>query len=197
MKALELLTDDELVKMYAKGQNEAFDSLLERYKNKVYSYIFYTVHDEDTANDLFQETFMKVIVNIQSGRYAAEGKFQAWVTRIAHNMIMDFYRQRAGENTVGDESEDGQVFNNASLSDPSFESQQIHEQTLRDVKHLYHLLPQSQSEIVFMRFYQNLSFKEIADELGISINTALGRMRYAIINMRKMAAEKKISLALN
>ena len=197
MNDWKLLTDDELVKLYAEGTNEAFDVLLDRYKNKIYSYILYTVHDEDTANDLFQETFIKVIVNIQSKRYSTEGKFQAWVTRIAHNMIMDFYRQKAVENTVGDETEDGQIFNSANLSDPSIESQQIHDQTLRDVKALYKMLPQPQGEIVFMRFYQNLSFKEIAEELGISINTALGRMRYAIINMRKMAEEKNISFALN
>ena len=190
------LTDDELVKMYANGDNEAFDSLLNRYKSKLYSYILYTVHDEDTANDIFQETFVKVILSIQSKHYAPSGKFYAWITRIAHNMIMDFYRQKNNENMVSDDAENGQRLNNERLSDPSYEMQQVYEQSLSDVVVLYKMLPKAQSEIVFMRFYQDMSFKEIAEELGISINTALGRMRYAIINMKRIAAEKNISFEM-
>lgn|SRR5574344_598394 len=197
MENLIQLTDDELVKLYAKGTNEAFDTLLERHKSKLYSYIYYNVHDEDVADDLFQETFIKVIMHIQSGKYSAEGKFAAWTRRIAHNMIMDYYRQKLGENTVSNDAEDGELLNNAYLADPSIEMQQVHNQTLDDVEKLYKMLPKVQSEVVFMRFYQDLSFREIADELGISINTALGRMRYALINMKKIATEKNISLSWN
>ena len=190
------LTDDELVKMYANGSNEAFDSLLSRYKNKLFSYIFYTVHDEDMANDIFQETFVKVILNIQSGNYVPSGKFYAWITRIAHNMIMDQYRQQGLNNFIQEDPETGQVANNVELSDPSFETQQVYDQSISDVVKLYKMLPDVQREIVFMRFYQDMSFKEIAEELGISINTALGRMRYAIINMKRIAAEKNISFEM-
>ena len=190
------LTDDELVKMYANGSNEAFDSLLSRYKNKLFSYIFYTVHDEDMANDIFQETFVKVILNIQSGNYVPSGKFYAWITRIAHNMIMDQYRQQGLNNFIQEDPETGQVANNVELSDPSFEMQQVYDQSISDVVKLYKMLPDVQREIVFMRFYEDMSFKEIAEELGISINTALGRMRYAIINMKRIAAEKNISFEM-
>ena len=190
------LTDDELVKMYANGSNEAFDSLLSRYKNKLFSYIFYTVHDEDMANGIFQETFVKVILNIQSGNYVPSGKFYAWITRIAHNMIMDQYRQQGLNNFIQEDPETGQVANNVELSDPSFEMQQVYDQSISDVVKLYKMLPDVQREIVFMRFYQDMSFKEIAEELGISINTALGRMRYAIINMKRIAAEKNISFEM-
>jgi len=197
MENLNQLTDDELVKLYTNGKNEAFDILLERYKSKLYSYIYYTVHDEDVADDLFQETFVKVIVYLQANRYIPSGKFQAWIRRIAHNMIMDYYRQKVGENIVHNNSEDGELLNNSNLADPSIEMQQVNNQTFSDVEKLYKMLPNVQSQVVFMRFYQDLSFKEIADELGISINTALGRMRYALINMRRIAEEKNISLAIN
>ena len=197
MENLNQLTDDELVKLYTNGKNEAFDILLERYKSKLYSYIYYTVHDEDVADDLFQETFVKVIVYLQANRYIPSGKFQAWIRRIAHNMIMDYYRQKVGENIVHNNAEDGELLNNSNLADPSIEMQQVNNQTFSDVEKLYKMLPNVQSQVVFMRFYQDLSFKEIADELGISINTALGRMRYALINMRRIAEEKNISLAIN
>lgn len=195
MKNLDHLTDDELVRLYASGNNEAFDSLLDRYKSKLYSYIYYTVHDEDTANDVFQETFVKVICSIQAHHYAPSGKFYAWTTRIAHNIIMDLFRQNNNENTIA-EDEEGLLLNEASLYDPSFEMQQIHNQSISDIVVLYKMLPKSQSEIVYMRFYQDMSFKEIADELGISINTALGRMRYALLNMKRLATEKNISFEL-
>jgi len=190
------LTDDELVKMYANGNNEAFDSLLNRYKSKLYSYIFYTVHNEDLANDIFQETFVKVILSIQSKHYAPSGKFYAWITRIAHNMIMDQYRQKNCDTLISEDPETGQITGDVTLSDPSFEMQQVYNQSLNDVVTLYKMLPEAQSQIVFMRFYQDMSFKEIAEELGISINTALGRMRYAIINMKRIAAEKNISFEM-
>lgn len=186
-----------MVSMYAQGNNEAFDVLLDRYKSKLYSYIFYTVHDEDLANDLFQETFVKVIMRIQEGRYQATGKFQAWITRIAHNLIIDYYRDRANENLISNDEVEYDLLNDANLADSSHESQLVNNQTLNDVKLLCQALPDSQSEVVRMRYYYNMSFREIAETLGISINTALGRMRYALINMRRMAAEKNISLEIN
>lgn len=197
MQTLNSWTDDQLVSMYAQGNNEAFDVLLDRYKSKLYSYIFYTVHDEDLANDLFQETFVKVIMRIQEGRYQATGKFQAWITRIAHNLIIDYYRDRANENLISNDEVEYDLLNDANLADSSHESQLVNNQTLNDVKLLCQALPDSQSEVVRMRYYYNMSFREIAETLGISINTALGRMRYALINMRRMAAEKNISLEIN
>ncbi len=190
------LTDDELVKMYADGNNEAFDLLLERYKTKLFSYIIYNTHDQDLANDIFQETFVKAIVKIQAGQYTSSGKFQAWINCIAHNIIMDYFRKKSYENTVSDDACDGQILNNLCLYDFSIESKHIHNQSLQDVVTLYQMLPQPQSQIVYMRFYQGMSFKEIAEELHISINTALGRMRYALINMKRMASEKNISFEL-
>ena len=196
MKSKSTLTDDELVMLYAKGNNEAFDTLLDRYKSKLYTYIYLTVHDEILAEDFFQETFVKVILHIQGHRYNPNGKFQAWLTRIAHNLIIDYYRQKAGECVVPSENMGYDLLNNSNLADPSHETKLVSEQTLSDVKTLYMMLPQPQSEVVYMRYYCNMSFKEIADNLNISINTALGRMRYAIINMRRMATEKGISLQL-
>jgi RNA polymerase sigma factor (sigma-70 family) len=197
MENQNILTDDELVVMYANGNNEAFDTLLDRYKSKLFSYIYYTVHDESLADDIFQETFVKVITRIQAHRYTASGKFQAWLTRIAHNLIIDYYRQRSNENSISNDDVEYDLLNDVTLADASYESQLVNEQTLIDVKTLCTLLPKTQSEVVYMRYYNNMSFKEIADKLDISINTALGRMRYALINMRRMVSEKNISLTLN
>lgn len=197
MEYTKTLTDDQLVEMYAQGNNEAFDVLLDRYKSKLYTYILLTVRDEDLANDLFQETFVKVIMRIQEGRYQPSGRFQAWITRIAHNLIMDSYRLRSGENVMSNDDDGPDLFNDAGLADESYEQQLVYCQTLEDVKKLCRMLPDNQSEVVYMRYYSNMSFKEIADKLGISINTALGRMRYALLNMRRMAAENHISLSLH
>ncbi len=197
MKDLSQLTDDALVELYVNGNNEAFDTLLERYKSKLYSYIYYTVHDEDVANDIFQDTFVKVITYIQAGRYTPSDKFQAWITRISHNIIMDYYRNISTDDTTSSDYDNGEILNTVRLSDPSIEMQQVHDQTLAEVGQLYKMLPESQSQVIYMRFYQDMSFKEIAEELGISINTALGRVRYALINMRRIASEKNISLAVS
>ena len=185
MKDLKHLTDDNLVKMYAGGDNEAFDALLERYRYSLYSYILFNVRNEDVANDIFQETFVKVITNIQAGNYLASNKFQAWITCIAHNIIMDNFRKQSSD-------EDNAILNCANLCDSNIETQRIREQSLSDIVTLYKQLPKPQSEIVFMRFYQDMSFKEIAEELNISINTALGRMRYALINMKRIATQKNL-----
>lgn len=196
MDNLKLRTDEQLVALYSSGVNEAFDTLLMRHKDRLYSYIFYIVHNADIADDLFQETFVKAIMTIRQGRYVETGKFYAWLTRIAHNLIIDQFRTEKNENTISNEEAGTDLFNNAALSDSSTESRLIAEQTLNDVCRLIEHLPENQREVVHMRYYQNLSFKEISDITGVSINTALGRMRYAILNMRRMAEENHISLHL-
>lgn len=196
MDELRTRTDEQLVAAYVSGTNEAFDILLERHKERLYSYIFYIVRNADMADDLFQETFVKAIVTIRNGRYTETGKFSAWLTRIAHNLIIDQFRTERNENTVSNEETDGNLFNNAMLADSCVETRMVNEQTLLDVRRLMDKLPDNQRDVVFMRFYQDLSFKEIADITGVSINTALGRMRYAILNMRKMAAESHLSLTI-
>jgi RNA polymerase sigma factor (sigma-70 family) len=196
MEKLCKLADEQLVEMYAKGDNSAFDVLLSRYQQKLYSYILFLVHNEDTANDLFQETFVKAIVTIQQGRYVESGKFSAWLTRIAHNLIIDKYRQDKNANLISNDNDECDIFNNAALSDITVEMKIIKEQSLADVERLVKELPAVQQEVVYMRFYQNLSFKEIAEATGVSINTALGRMRYGLINLRRMVEERGIVLTL-
>ena len=193
MKNVKALTDDELVGLYAEGNNEAFDTLLNKYQSRLFSYIYYVVRNEDVANDLFQETFLKALVRIQKGRYRSNGKFNAWITRIAHNLIMDHFRSKEQENLVSNGEADYDIFNSTLLSEHTVEDQMLITQSLTDAKNIMSCLPPSQSEVVRMRFYENMSFKEIADKLGISINTALGRMRYAVINMRSMAQERNMS----
>ena len=193
MKNVKDLTDDELVGLYAEGNNEAFDTLLNKYQSRLFSYIYYVVRNEDVANDLFQETFLKALVRIQKGQYRSNGKFNAWITRIAHNLIMDHFRSQEQENLVSNGEADYDIFNSTLLSEHTVEDQMLITQSLTDAKNIMSCLPPSQSEVVRMRFYENMSFKEIADKLGISINTALGRMRYALINMRSMAQERNMS----
>lgn len=188
------LSDEQLVKDYAKGNNSAFDVLLSRYQQKLYSYIFFLVHDAEVADDLFQETFVKAIVTIRQGRYVESGKFSAWLTRIAHNLVVDKYRQDRNSNVISNDASDADLFNDASLSDITVEMKMITNQSLSDVGRLLRELPDNQREVLYMRFYQDLSFKEIADATGVSINTALGRMRYGLINLRKMVSERGIVL---
>lgn len=191
-----MLTDDNLVELYAQGSAEAFDVLLARYQEKLFTYILYNVHNEDVANDIFQETFVRAIMTIKQQRYTASGKFYAWLVRIARNQIIDQFRQMQNENAISKDEVEYDLFNNASLADHPIEHQMVNEQTLEDVKRLMDHLPETQREVVFMRFFQELSFKEIAETTGVSINTALGRMRYAIMNMRKLAADNGISLSV-
>ena len=183
-----------ILKTDSAGDNSAFDTLLSRYQQKLYSYILFQVHDRDVADDIFQETFVKAIVTIRQGRYVESGRFSAWLTRIAHNMIIDKFRQERSNNVVSNDAGDLDLFNNASLSDITIEMKMITEQSLCDVKRLLAELPENQREVIVMRFYRNLSFKEIAEATGVSINTALGRIHYAINNMRRMAKEHGIEL---
>ena len=189
-------TDEELVALYATGTDEAFDVLLERYKDRLFSYILYQVRNADVAEDIFQETFVKVVVTIRDGRYTESGKFYSWVTRIAHNLIIDFFRREKGENTISTDETDIDLLNNAKLSDRCAQSAIDSEQTLVDLHLLINKLPQEQREVVQMHYFQEMTFKEIAEEKGISINTALGRMRYGILNMRKMAQRFDLGLSI-
>ena len=196
MEILAQMTDDRLVSLYIGGNNSGFDVLLNRYKDRLYNYIYFIVRTKEVAEDIFQETFVKAIVRLQEGRYLPDGKFGAWITRIAHNLVIDQFRQERNENLVSNDESEVDLLNNAALAEGTIENRMVNEQVLRDVRALVNELPDCQREVVFMRYYQQLSFKEISDITGVSINTALGRMRYAILNMRRIAAEKHISLVL-
>ncbi|MBQ8097256.1 MAG: sigma-70 family RNA polymerase sigma factor [Prevotella sp.] len=197
MKKFEAMTDEALALLYAKGNNSAFDELLDRTQEKLFTYIMFVVHDHDVADDIFQETFVKVITKLQNQQYTDCGKFQFWVTRIAHNAIMDWYRQQQGRHIMEPNAEnDLQNLSDPSVLDTFRESELINEQVLIDVKRMMECLPAPQREVVYMRFFQQLSFKEIAQLTNVSINTALGRMRYALLNLRRMAKVHNIELAL-
>lgn len=198
MKKLQDMTDEELALSYIDGNNRAFDLLLLRNQSNIYSYILFIVHDREAAEDLFQDTFVKAIAYMQDGRYTTSGKFAGWLMRIAHNTVMDWYRSLAQFHFV-EANKDNDLSN---VSDPSLivgniESQYINSQTLKDVRRLLDMLPMIQREVVYMRFYQQLSFKEIAETTNCSINTALGRMRYAVLNMRRMAKTYGMTLQLS
>ena len=195
MKDLKTMTDEALVELYALGNNSAFDVLLNRYKKSIHSYIFYIVRNHDLTEDIFQDTFLKVIMTIKQGRYTDTGKFKAWITRIAHNLIIDNFRQERNENTISNDEIEVDLLNNMHLCESNIEDEMIQEQVYADIRKLVHHLPDNQREVLEMRFYQDMSFKEIADHTGVSINTALGRMRYAILNMRRMADEHHIELS--
>ena len=198
MKNFNELTDEQLAMLYVKGNNSAFDELLSRTQSKLFTYIMFVVHDHDLADDIFQETFVKAITKLQKGEYTDSGKFQFWLTRIAHNAFMDWYRQQQSRHIMEPNADnDLQNLSMASVLDTFRESELVNEQVLRDVKKMMEALPAPQREVVYMRFYQQLSFKEIAELTNVSINTALGRMRYALINMRRMAKDYQIELALS
>ena len=194
MEDMTRCTDEELVRFFMEGRNEAFDVLLQRHQNRLYSYISYIVRNRDMADDLFQETFVKAITTLRQGRYQESGKFYAWLTRIAHNLLIDQFRNERSEVLIYDEDAERAWHACARMADLSHESELVTEQVLRDVRRLMDHLPAPQREVVYMRFYQDLSFKEISEITGVSINTALGRMRYAILNMRRMAEAHHISL---
>lgn len=195
MENISRLTDEELAISYVRGNNRAFDELLSRNQSNLFSYILFVVRDEDKANDLFQETFVKVITKLHQGRYVDSGKFGAWIMRIAHNVIMDWYREQRSRNLIEptDENDLSNLSGNEIL-DSNVENRYVNDQIMVDVKNMMNMLPPTQREVVFMRFYQDLSFKEIAETTGVSINTSLGRMRYAILNLRRMSKEHNIAL---
>ncbi len=198
MKKLQDMTDEELALSYVDGNNRAFDLLLSRNQSKLFSYILFVVHDRETAEDLFQETFVKAIVRLQDGSYTASGKFGAWMMRIAHNVVMDWYRDMSSRHIV-EVTKDNDLSNMGGddVLEGNIEGRYVNTQVMADVRHLIDTLPPIQREIVFMRYFQELSFKEIAELTNVSINTALGRMRYAIINMRRTARKHGITLQLS
>lgn len=196
MENLNLMTDEELAIMYVDGDNKAFDLLLSRNQEKLFTYILFVVRDHEMANDMFQETFFKVVSRLQQGKYIANGKFSAWLMRIAHNVIMDWYRQQRAQNIVDAPKENDLSNVGSTLLESSREGELVNNQVMEDVRRMMSHLPASQREVVFMRFYQQMSFKEIAEATGVSINTALGRMRYAILNLRRMTREHQLTLQM-
>jgi len=192
-----MISDYELIQRFINGETSCFDQIINRHKNKVFAYISLYIRDQALAEDLFQDTFMKVIQSVRAGKYQDNGKFISWVMRIAHNLIIDHFRRIKQMNTVSNDDYESDLFNSKKLCDSNVEDDMISKQIQKDVRKMISFLPDDQREVVILRHYAGLSFKEIADLTGVSINTALGRMRYALINMRKFMEEKKISLTLN
>lgn len=190
------LSDQELVRQYLDGQEQAFEILLRRHKSQVFTKVMYMVKDRDVAEDIFQDTFIKVVNTLRSGRYNEEGKFLPWVMRIAHNLVIDYFRRGKKMQAVRSDDEHD-VFATISHEDRNVEEQIVWDQILSDVRKLIDHLPSEQREVVIMRHYYGMSFKEIADASDVSINTALGRMRYALINLRKLVDSKGITLTLS
>ena len=191
------MTDEELAVEYVEGNNRAFDELLSRTQTGIFSYIIFIVHNQEVANDIFQETFLKAITNLQMRKYSPTGKFNAWMIRIAHNAIMDWYRRQKTKQIV-DTTDDFVIANmsDQALLETSREDLLANAQILDDVKNMINFLPEPQREVVLMRYYRNMSFKEIAKATGVSINTSLGRMRYALINLRRLAKTHNMQLQL-
>ena len=187
-------SDKELIECFYNGNVQAFELLINRYKDQVYSYIISLVRDKQLTDDIFQDTFVKIIRTIKAGVYKDEGKFIQFAMRIAHNLVIDHFRKENRIPVVESSSEDYNYLDNAPISDPSVEQEMIVGQIHNDLKRMVELLPLEQKEVLRMRIYDDLSFKEIADITNVSINTALGRMRYALINLRKMAEVNNLSL---
>lgn len=188
------LSDYELLQKFINGEQSCFGELIHRHKNKVYAYIAMYIRDQALAEDIFQDTFLKVIQSVKTGKYSDNGKFLSWVMRIAHNLIIDHFRKQRQMNVLLNDDYESDLFNTKSLADRNVEDNMVRVQIRRDVRKLINSLPEDQKEVVILRHYTGLSFKEIADITGVSINTALGRMRYALINMRKLMQEKQIIL---
>jgi RNA polymerase sigma factor (sigma-70 family) len=192
-----MISDYELIMRFIKGEQSCFEHLINRHKNKVFAYISLYIRDQALAEDLFQDTFMKVIQSVRAGKYQDNGRFISWVMRIAHNLIIDHFRRIKQMNTISNDDYESDLFNSKKFADSTVEDDMIKRQIQKDVRKMISQLPDDQREVVILRHYAGLSFKEIADITDVSINTALGRMRYALINMRKIIEEKKISLTLN
>jgi RNA polymerase sigma-70 factor (ECF subfamily) len=192
-----MISDYELIQRFINGETSCFDQIINRHKNKVFAYISLYIRDQALAEDLFQDTFMKVIQSVRAGKYQDNGKFISWVMRIAHNLIIDHFRKIKQMNTVSNDDYESDLFNSKKLCDSNVEDDMISKQIQKDVRKMISFLPDDQREVVILRHYAGLSFKEISDLTDVSINTALGRMRYALINMRKLMEEKKISLTIN
>ncbi len=187
-------TDFELVQGFLNGNRTNLETLINRHREKVYNYILYNVKDEHLAEDIFQDTFIKVIKSLHRGKYKDNGRFISWVLRIAHNLIIDHYRKEKQLQTVSNDSYETDIFNSNKFSEKTIEDNLVSTQITRDIRKLVQQLPQDQKEVVILRHYCELSFKEIAEHTNVSINTALGRMRYALINLRRLIEEKQLNL---
>lgn len=189
-----LLNDNELVQRFIAGEQNSLEILIQRHKGRVFSYILLIVKRQELAEDIFQETFIKVIRSLKKGKYTENGKFVSWVLRISHNLIIDHFRKEKLKGTVSNDSLDIDIFNSQKFSEDTIEDQMVNAQILSEVKDLIQELPDDQQQVIFMRHYLDLSFKEIAEQTDVSINTALGRMRYALINLRKLVEKKNLIL---
>jgi len=187
-------SDHELVIQFISGEQSSFEILINRHKDKVYTYIFLMVKNNQLAEDIFQETFIKVIKSLHAGKYQENGKFISWVVRIAHNLIIDHFRKEKQMKTFSSDDYENDVFNSMRFSERTIEETIIQDQIEADLRKMVECLPQEQKEVILLRHYLDLSFKEIAEQTNVSINTALGRMRYALINLRKLIEEKNLSL---
>ena len=190
------MNDQDLVQAYIKGDQPAIETLINRHRSKVFTYILLTIKNTQLAEDLFQETFIKVIQSLRSGKYKDNGRFLSWVIRIAHNLIIDHFRKEKQMNSVSNDDSEVDLFNSKKLSDKNIEEVIVNSQIKAELRSLINELPADQREVVLLRHYGELSFKEIADQTNVSINTALGRMRYALINLRKLIKEKDLSLTV-
>jgi RNA polymerase sigma-70 factor (ECF subfamily) len=190
------LTDHELVKQFIDGEQSSFEILVNRHKDKVYTYIFLMVKNDHLANDIFQETFIKVVKSLNVGKYQENGKFVSWVIRIAHNLIIDHFRKEKQMKTCSNDEYETDIFNSQRFSDKTVEENIIQDQINSDVRKLVDHLPDEQREVILLRHFVGLSFKEIAEQTNVSINTALGRMRYALINLRKIIEERDLCLTV-
>ena len=195
-KQLQLQEDAALVQNYINGNERALELLIKRHKLRIFNFIYSKVFNRDTAEDIFQETFIKVIKTLKRGLYNEEGKFLPWVMRIAHNLVIDFFRKNNRIPTF-DNSEEFDIFQLIGDGNPSAEKAMIEEQVVEDLQNLILQLPDVQKEVLTMRLYKDMSFKEIAESTGVSINTALGRMRYALINIRRLLEENNVDLTIN
>ncbi|MDX9880901.1 MAG: sigma-70 family RNA polymerase sigma factor [Prolixibacteraceae bacterium] len=193
----ETLSDNSLVKQFVDGDQSAIEELINRHKNRVYTYVVLIVKNQHLAEDIFQDTFVKVIRSLKTGRYIEDGKFISWVLRIAHNLIIDHFRREKLLNTTSNDDCGVDLFNSMKFSDDTIEDQLVYDQITSDVRLLIDELPDDQRQVIIMRHYLGLSFKEIADRTGVSINTSLGRMRYALINLRKLIEKKNLILTKN
>ncbi len=190
-------TDQELVRQFINGNLSGIENLINRHKKKVFTYISIYVRDQSLAEDIFQETFLKVIHSLKTGKYTDNGKFLSWVMRIAHNLIIDHFRREKQMRMLSNDDYEVDILNEKKFTDDNIEDNLVKEQIVNDIRSLLEKLPDDQREVVMLRHYAGLSFKEIAEQTDVSINTALGRMRYALINMRKMIEEKSLNLTIN
>jgi len=193
--ATKKIKDKDLVMSFINGDTSAIETLITRHKDRVYTYIFFVVKNEHLAEDIFQETFIKVIKSLRRRKYNEKGVFVSWVIRIAHNLIIDHFRKsKKMQMYSNDENENIDIFNSQRFAEATIEDDMVQDQIAQDVRNLVHELPDEQKEVVLLRHFGGLSFKDISEQTGVSINTALGRMRYALINLRKLIEEKDLSL---